>query len=196
MIDRGPLPSPGSVSPDDVLIGTLGRGGRGVFVMPLAIDDSTGAKMQPFPGISHAQREIRFSPDGHWVAYTSTDSGRPEVYVSPYPGPGERITISSSGGLDPVWSRNGRELFYLSVEGRTAGDKMMVVDVQTGPAFHAERPRVLFQKADVIGYDVAPDGRFLMIKGLPQAPQVERPSEVHVIVNWIEELRRRVPPIP
>ena len=71
----------------------------------------------------------KFSPDGRWVAYSSTESGRPEVYVQPFPGPGPKMQISNDGGTDPVWRRMGGELYYRS------GNKMMAVSVTTSPAF-------------------------------------------------------------
>ena len=81
----------------------------------------------------------QFSPDGHWLAYVSDESGRYETYVQPYPGPGGKRQISTDGGTEPVWNRNGRELFYRS------GNKMMAVDITTQPGFAAGKPRMLFE---------------------------------------------------
>jgi serine/threonine-protein kinase len=96
------------------------------------------------------------------------------------------VAVSFDGGTTPRWSGDGRELFYRN------GDKMMAVDVQTSPAFRAGTPKVLFQGNYVNSYDVAPDGkRFLMIKppGAAQSPT----DQVTLVLNWFEELRRRVP---
>ena len=82
-----------------------------------------------------AERHPRLSPDGRWLAYTSDEAGRQEVFVQPFPGPGGRLQVSIDGGTEPVWSRDGRELFYIN------GDKMMVVDITTAPAFQAGLPR-------------------------------------------------------
>ena len=131
-----------------------------------------------------------FSPDGHWLAYASDASGRSEIYVQPYPGPGGRLQISTGGGSEPVWSRNGRELFYRS------GDKTMAVDIDARSGFSAGKPKALFQglyqPTPVVepNYDVTPDGRFLMIKpgGEDQAP-----TQVNVVLNWFEELKRLAP---
>jgi hypothetical protein len=84
-----------------------------------------------------------FSPDGHWVAYRSDETGTGEIYVVPYPGPGGKILISTEGGLYPRWSRDGRELFY---RGMSIGRPMMAVDVQARPAFRAGTPKVLFRR--------------------------------------------------
>ena len=86
-------------------------------------------KAQPFLRTPFNEAAPRFSPDGRWLAYISDESGRYEIYVQPYPGPGGKWQISTEGGTEPVWNRNGRELFYRS------GDKMMAVDIATQPEF-------------------------------------------------------------
>jgi len=133
----------------------------------------------------------RFSPDGRWLAYVSDQSGREEIYVRPYPGPGGQWQVSTEGGTEPVWNSNGRELFYRN------GDKMMAVEITTQPGFSAGNPEMLFEKqyASVLvrvpNYDVSPDGqRFLMIKGSEQAAPV---TQINVVLNWTEELKRRAP---
>ncbi len=133
-----------------------------------------------------------FSPDGHWLAYISDESGRFEIYVQAYPGPGGKWQISTEGGAEPLWNPNGRELFYRS------GDKMMGVDIATQPSFSAGKPRVLFEGrynpayGTASNYDVSPDGqRFLMIK--PNETGEASPTQINVVLNWFEELKRRVP---
>jgi hypothetical protein len=130
------------------------------------------------------------SPDGRWLAYTSDESGRPEVFVQPFPGPGAKSQISTGGGIEPVWSPNGRELFYLS------GDRMMAVDISMSPGFKAGAPRALFEGRylrspnGVAAYDVAADGRFLMVQPLHPDPPT---NQIQIVLNWFEELRRIVP---
>ena len=129
----------------------------------------------------------RFSPDGHWFAYASDESGKYEVYVQPYPGPGGKWQISTEGGTEPVWARDG-ELFYRN------GEKMMVVQTVVKPSFSAGTPKVLFEGRyasyqTLPDYDVTPDGqRFLFLK-----TGDEGRAEISVVVNWPEELRQKVP---
>ena len=131
------------------------------------------------------------SPDGHWMAYFSNESGRYEVYVQPYPGPGGKWQISTDGGMDMRWSVNGRELIYRN------GDKMMAVDITTQPAFLAGKPKMLIEGLYVPPspnnsyYDVSADGqRFLMLKPTQQA---QAATQIVVVQNWFEELKQKVP---
>jgi Tol biopolymer transport system component len=182
---------PDSISPDGKLAilrgGRGGAGGNTVRVLSLAAVPSAATRPQLFLDTPFTKLNTQFSPDGHWVAYQSNDTRRYEIYVQSYPGPGGKFSVSSDGGATPRWARSGHELFY------TNGDRMMVVDVELGPTFRATKPRVLFQGRYQAGYDVAPDGqRFLMVK--PPAETAAQPDRVHIVVNWSEELRRRVPP--
>jgi len=156
--------------------------GRDLWVLPREGDPSSF--------LSTAANEIdpRFSPDGHWLAYVSNESGREEVYVQPFPGPGGKQPISSEGGNDPVWSPAGGELFY------RRGRQMMAVPVETEPSFRAATPRVLFEGPyySVPGsanYDVSPDGqRFVMVRSNETTS-----TQINVVLNWFEELKRLVP---
>jgi hypothetical protein len=96
-------------------------------------------RAQPFLRTPFNETAPQFSPDGRWLAYISDESGRDEIYVQPYPGPGGKWEISTEGGTEPVWNPNGQELFYRS------GDKMMAVDVTTQLGFAAGKPRMLFE---------------------------------------------------
>jgi Tol biopolymer transport system component len=168
---------------------------RDIWVLRMS-DPSPGSgqvrRPQPFLRTPFNEADPRFSPDGRWLSYESDQSGRQEIYVQPFPGPGGKWQVSTDGGNEPVWNRNGRELFYRS------SDKMMSVDIGTQPGFSAGTPRMLFQgqyeKAPipVSYYDISPDGqRFLMIKSSEQA-QVA-PTQINVVLNWFEELKQKVP---
>jgi serine/threonine protein kinase/Tol biopolymer transport system component len=161
----------------------------GIDIWVLRMSDR---KVQPLLRTQFNESAPRFSPDGRWLAYVSDESGRYEVYVQPYPGPGGKWQISTEGGTEPAWNRDGRELFYRS------GDKMMAVDIATQPGFAAGKPRMLFEGPYVPtpvtypNYDVSPDGqRFLMLKRSEQAQAA--PTQINVVLNWFEELKRRVP---
>jgi Tol biopolymer transport system component/tRNA A-37 threonylcarbamoyl transferase component Bud32 len=155
----------------------------------LSVDQKGASK--PFLETQFREGAPAFSPNGKWIAYVSDESGRFEIYVRPFPGPGEKWPISLEGGNEPVWPRNGRELFY------RAGDTMMVVDVQTTPTFSAGKPRKLFEKAYErslalwANYDAAPDGqRLLMVRQENASAQA---THINVVLNWLEELRQRLP---
>jgi hypothetical protein len=129
--------------------------------------------------------EPTVSPDGKWLAYRGLDSGRHQVYVQPYPSLAGKWQISTDGGSFPKWSHDGKELFY-----RAANGTLMAVDVRSQPQFEAGKPVPLFRIT--AGYEVAPDGRFLVIK-IPPATEGAQPIHVEVITDWFEELKRRVP---
>jgi hypothetical protein len=155
------------------------------------------ATARPFSVSASDEASAEISPDGRFLAYESNQSGRSEVYVQTFPHPGRRELISIDGGVQPVWARNGRELFYRAPgPGRTM--RMMVVDVRLGGAFTVGKPRVLWEALATRypggtggrTYDVAPDGRrFLMIQ---QRDAVSPPLLDHVVLvqNWSEELKR------
>ena len=150
-------------------------------------------------GTEYNEGGAALSPDGQWLAYVSNVTGGPEIWVLPYPGPGAPLRISPNGGVEPVWARDGRELFYL--EGNTIeGSKMMAVSVETEPAFRFQPPEELFEGGFVMYlissriYDVAPDGRFVMIQSAAAATAgTDLPPEIIFVQNWLEELIEDVP---
>jgi Tol biopolymer transport system component/tRNA A-37 threonylcarbamoyl transferase component Bud32 len=131
------------------------------------------------------ERSPSFSPDGRWLAYVSDESGRDEIYVQPYPSLDTRHLVSTQGGRDPAWSRDGRELFFRN------GDFMMVSEIPNAPSFSAGTPQVLFRgsfdaEPGTSGshtYGVSPDGRFLMVQSEPL-------TELRVVLNWLAELEQ------
>jgi len=161
--------------------------GRDIWLLPVE------GERKPYPFLQTPSNESapRFSQDGRWLAYVSDETGRFEVYVQSFPGPGGKWQISTEGGSEPVWNPNGRELFYRN------GDKVMAVDIMTETVFTVGKPKVLFEgryeKSTVsrANYDITPDGqRFLMVK---PGEQEQPPTQINVVLNWFEELKRRVP---
>ena len=155
---------------------------------------------QPIAATAFGEGSAKFSPDGRWIAYASDESGKSEIYVQPFPGPGPKIQISSAGGFDPVWRRSGGELFYRN------DDKMMEVAVTTAGAFHASAPRMLWEGDYSSGagsscgmpgvassnYDVSADGQhFLMVR---DADGSDFSTSIVVVLNWAEELEARTSP--
>jgi len=183
-----PGATPLSVSPDGktLLFGAHSTAGLQA-IEALTLDGSNN--IQPFLQGSFNFNGPHFSPDGRWLVYGTDESGRREVYVQPFPGPGGKWMISTDGGESPRWARNGREIFFF------AGDELMSVGVETQSAFKVGTPRPLFPIAGYLrsgNYDVAPDGQhFLMIK---QEDTSTSPKELNVVLNWSEELKRRAPP--
>jgi serine/threonine protein kinase/Tol biopolymer transport system component len=184
------LPIPGSWSPDgQVLAFSEQNPTTGWDIWLLKLEGNR--KPQPFLRTPSNEDAPIFSPDGRWLAYQSDESGRDEIYIRPFPGPGGRWQISTEGGTEPLWARNGRELFYRN------GDKMMAVTIETKPNFTASKPILLFKGNYVMGpfsfrpsYDVSADGqRFLMVKAAEQQQGV---SEINLVLNWSEELKHLV----
>ena len=172
-----------------VLFSAMGVPGTAadIFVFPMEGE----AKPQPFIVSPTGEHSAVFSPDGRWMAYVANETGRPQVYVSPYPVPDVKWLVSGEdGGGEPLWSPDGKELFY------RIGDRVMAIPVQTRSTFKASTPKILFERSYLsssatIGYqyyDISPDGqRFLMIK------EKEGETQINVVLNWFEELKRLVP---
>jgi serine/threonine-protein kinase len=140
-----------------------------------------------------------FSPDGRWLAYSSLESGAIEIYVRPFPGPGAKWRISTTGGTHPVWSRNGRELFYLDRYTK----KLMVVSYKImGDSFVPGEPRVWCERpvvdlGELYSYDVAPDGKRVAVVLYPDGTAQHRPAtSLTFLLNFFDELRRLVPSNP
>jgi serine/threonine-protein kinase len=166
------------------------QSGSDIYVLPLDGD----RKPREFLRTKFSEGSPKFSPNGAWLAYSSNDSGQPEVFVRAYPS-GKTIPISNNGGTDPLWRHDGRQLYY------RLGDLMMVVDVGYGPTLEVSKPRVLWRGNYLAGagsscgmagptssnYDVTPDGeRFLMIEDARPPAECER---LRVVSNWTLELR-------
>jgi len=180
---------PLSCSPDGqfVVFFRLRQGHRDLWLLTLTGD----RKARPLIESPANKGQAQISPDGHWLAYASDESGRFEVYVQPFPSLGGKWQVSTTGGAEPRWSRDAGELFYRS------GDKMMAADIQTRTGFTAGVPRLLFDQpylafANVANYDVAPDGQHFVMLQEPEAASSQ--LELRVVLDWAEEVKRRLAP--
>src|SRR5262245_32206513 len=189
--------APSSVAParTEVLFGEVAPR-TGFDLERLRVSPASPQKLNtptPLVRTTFTEQNAEVSPDGQWLAYESNESGRLEIYVRPFPDVnGGRWLVSTGGGRMPLWSRDGRELFYVSPDGA-----MMVSRVEAGRTWVAATPVQLFRGDYLIAsavrtFDIAPDGkRFLMIKNVetPNAP----PASIVVVEHWFEELKRLVP---
>ncbi len=182
------LSTAGIFTPDGGQVITLpiGASGSADFgILPL-----TGDRIEePLLATGFNEESPALSPAGRWLAYSSDESGKPEVYVRPFPGPGAKVLVSQNGGGEPVWSHDGTELFYRGFGDQ--GPMLVSAVVETTPEFRVLSRTMLFDVTEYepasphANYDVSPDGqRFVMV-------HQGRLSEIVLIQNWPEEVRRR-----
>jgi serine/threonine-protein kinase len=175
-----------------------GETGYDISVMSIEGDYTSNPLLQE----EFAECNPQVSPDGRWLAYMSYESEQPEIYVRPFPDVHSgKLQISTSGGMEPRWSPDGKELFYRN----PSGDAMMVVDIETEPVFEAGIPKELFRGPYYYymghNWDIHPDGkRFLMVKQPERLAEesteesaATEPRKIIVVTNWFEELKERVP---
>jgi serine/threonine-protein kinase len=190
------LQMPLTFAPDGRLLFSADVAGRGRDIHALSLDGSHRVERIVYSEANDLTADV--SPDGRWIVYDSDESGQFEVYVRPYPQAysGGRWQISSNGGRQPVWSHDGREVFYRDFDGG-----MYAASVRLNPTFEPGPVVRLFPNAGYAGsgvkgtgrtYDVSRDGhRFLMIKVEPDPAATA--SSIVVVLNWFEELKRAVP---
>jgi len=185
----GVIQTPSSISSDGRVLlfdqnGTAEPGGVGAWVLPLE-GDRTPRRLFPLPATG---RDAQISPDGRWVAYEAIVSSRQEVFVAPLSGAGERRLVSTEGGTEPLWSRDGRELFFQS------GSRLMGVTVTPGATFSASLPRVVHEGRFFrtingnTSFSITRDGaRFLRIQPVNPEPAIRR---IELVLNWFSGLNR------
>jgi len=190
---------PSSVTPDGRQVAVVQE--PDLDILSVTIEHGQ-ARVQPLIQTPHNEGWAEFSPDGRWLAYASDVSGRFEVYVRPYPGPGPAEPVSIEGGDDLAWHPTGRELFFVGPRDPAGKRWMMVVDFTAGSPPRIGRPRPLFEFDNrtlrlacipLRCYDVAPDGqRFYGIQHqTPPPPPVV--THINLMLNWLEELKQKVP---
>jgi serine/threonine protein kinase/Tol biopolymer transport system component len=180
--------SPTSVSPDGRWLlyneNSTQRGGSGIWLIGLD-EDRTPRLLFPTPA---GESDGQFSPDGKWVAYQASVSSRQEIYVSPFPGPGPRHQVSTDGGTEPLWSHDGRELFYQN------GGRLMGVSVTPGEKWSSSAPRVVNEGRFLrsinnnTSWSVSQDGtRFLRIQLVEQERAI---THLDLVLNWFSRVRQ------
>jgi hypothetical protein len=168
--------------------------GADIRVLDVSGGDRSGSVVVQTP---EQDSHPAFSPDGNWLAYASSVSGRTEVYVQPYPGPGPRVLVSTGGGTAPAWKGDSREIYYQFSQ----DDRLRLLAVPltvSGAVLSAGTPRQLFEVKGLSstgparGYDVTPDGqRFLFVRRVDVPPRP--PSPMVLVEDWAEELKRTAP---
>jgi Tol biopolymer transport system component len=179
----GRRPFPFSWSPDGLLAFVFVRPAQDIYT----VHPGSGVEPKPFVATPFVEGAPMFSPDGHAIAYVSNETGRNEIHLRPFPGPGEKLVVSTGGGNEPMWSPTGRELFY------RVGDAMMAVDVTTSPNFKVGTPHRLFEKpyepsiSLYANYSTIDGQRFLMIKRIDED---DTSARINLVINWFDQLKR------
>jgi Tol biopolymer transport system component len=159
------------------------KGKDDIWVLPLEGDKTP----RPFVQDEFNKAGAKFSPGGKWVAYSSDESGQREVYVQPFSGPGAKHQVSTSGGSNPVWRHDGKELFYGATD-----RKLMAVEVKEGSTFEYGLPKALFDLHGRGGgsrttYAISRDGQRFLISDMIES---SAPSPITVVLNWTADLKR------
>ena len=192
---------PTAFSPDGkrLVFHQMGPQGYDIWILPVEHDENglKPGKAELFLHTTNGGRDAHFSPDGRWIAYSSSESGSPQVYVSGFPDTGRHWQVSSNGGLSPIFSRNGKQLFYFDV----LDDQIMVASYAVkGDSLVVEKPQVWSRQSVALAlsgavgaqYDVAPDGKRMVVSTYANSTQ-QGSGHVIFLENFIDELQRKVP---
>src|SRR5262245_47321914 len=179
---------------DNVTSGT----GVEIWTLPLDLSDPEhpkAGKAELFLASALRQVDASFSPDGKWMAYSSSESGMDEIFVRPFPGPGGKWRVSTGGGKFPMWSRTGHELFYFSLE----DSRIMVANYTVlGDSFTPTKSRVWSDRQVLLPnfirvLDLHPDGKRFAVFPRPEIEETKGNLHVTFLFNFSDELRRRSP---
>lgn len=164
--------------------------GRDLWALPMS-----GGERKPFPLVKTNLEELngQFSPDARWIAYQSNESGRFEIYVQPFPGPGAKVTVSTTGGVQPRWHPEGRELFYVAPDGTLMAASIQVAGsaLSVGapaPLFQSRIPRGSYMDIMRIQYALSRDGRRFLVN--TSAQDAAAPSPITIVTNWTRLLKK------
>ncbi|HKE24637.1 MAG TPA: protein kinase [Bryobacteraceae bacterium] len=187
LLDDGFMSFPDAWSPDGKWILVRRQAGRDLSVLLLAAERTSERRV--LLKTKYPTDQFQFSPDGHWLAYNSMESGRWEVYVARFPSMRDVAAVSYGGGCQPIWRGDGKELFYLTLDG-----KLMSVEITSGVPNHAQAKRLFASRIGVYAgfaqYAADAAGqRFLMIEPDTEAEPSELSDPIHVMTNWEAKLR-------
>jgi Tol biopolymer transport system component len=183
ILPPGPIQFAESWSPDGRFLLYVIRSGAQMGIWVVNVEGERHPRLL-LTGVFDPYPLTQFSPDGRWIAYSSAESGRREIYVTTFPDPGERVRVSTSGGYRPRWRRDGRELFYISDE-----NEMIATPIRLGLEAQVGTPQRLFRLSpgSLRDYDVTGDGqRFLAIVDVP----VPDADDIAITLNWTSLLKR------
>jgi len=194
---------PGGYAPDSwsldgktLIFSSIGNTDTGIWSVVAERD----AKPKPLIDTPSKRDDFaEISPDGHWIAYESNESGQTQIYVQPFPPSSAKYQITTTGGVLPIWSPDGKQIFF--IQGRTGIGRIFSIDVQMQPSFVFGKPvatpieGILANGAagSPRGYDVTPDGKFLVMLSPAEAEASTRQiQQIYITLNWFEELKQRV----
>jgi serine/threonine-protein kinase len=181
-----------SISPDGRnLIGTIGNLSNGLDIVMITM--GSPSTTTPLIHSPFSEGGGMVSPDGRWIAYNSNETGRNEVYVRQFPSVDRgRWQVSVDGGVEPRWSRNSRELYFMS--GGGPSPRLLWVVAVEGPSFKAGKPTLVARLSPTtsLAYDVGPDGRFLTHTTAAAVAKPGAQAQIVVVQNWFEELKSRI----
>jgi Tol biopolymer transport system component len=185
------LKVPTSFTPDARYLAYWASGdtktGIDIWILPDPLGPAPAAKPHPFLRTEFDETNPRFSPDGHWMAYQSNESGKNEIYVIPFPGPGGKRQVSMGGGSSPLWRADGKELYYMA-----ADNHLMAAEVNAGGGvFEVSATSTLFElmlgRRNAASYDVSADGQRFLV---PMLPEGEVPEPLTIVQNWTAGLKK------
>jgi eukaryotic-like serine/threonine-protein kinase len=166
--------------------------GNGADIFQLSLDGDRTPK--PLIALPENQQRAAFSPDGRWIAYDSSELGRNEIFVQPFPPTGAKYQITSNNpAVAALWSQDGRRIFFIEFGGSASSAQLSSVDVETVPSLSFSNPKTIISRLagvtnSVRSYDVTPDGKFFIMQNETNESDA-RQTETRITLNWFEDIK-------